>query len=483
VIALLASLLLQEPAPVFTKFEFARERVGHKVVADALLVNLQEADLADARVVVVYFDRDLELKRSRPVGVPRLPPGRPVPVKVEVEQLPNFTRYRVYVEVGGRTFEYLGDDPLRTPVARQAAPAKLSLVESKREEAGLTVVVRNTGELEAREPVAVLRLPDRVARVRLAPGLPGATEATYSIRVAGVPHADAVAWTVLDGPSQKEEKDVPQLALRAFRTAKLSDGSVRLEGSVRNGFDRAVEKVVVTFRLAGKTVPIVLPGGLKPGEVRDFEVHLDGAGALDGAGFDLAYADAASAAAPPEAPKPPSVLLLGSRSIEIARAKLPEAQEEKPKADAKAPSMKVGVRGLMKVGGEYLPKSGKYTGDVYLLRVAFLDGAGNPATPNATLNATLHDGQKETWKVQRLATKATWKIDAARLNNQNTDHTTIACDLKTGELWIGLIRSESGFPWKIDLSVTVKEFGAWTFKGIEGDKWESPEKVPDKPAK
>ena len=69
---MILAFLLALQAPEFTRFEFARERVGHRVVADALLVNLQDADLADARVVVVYFDRDLELKRSKPVVVPRL---------------------------------------------------------------------------------------------------------------------------------------------------------------------------------------------------------------------------------------------------------------------------------------------------------------------------------------------------------------------------------------------------------------------------
>jgi hypothetical protein len=471
VIALL--LLALQAAPEFTRFEFARERVGHRVVAEAQLVNLQEADLADARVVVVYYDRDLELKRSKPVAVPRLPSGKAVPVKIEVEQLPNFSRYRVYVDVAGRTWEYLGEDPTRSPVLRKAAPAKLSLVESKREDGALVVTVRNLGELEAREPVAVVG----AARVRLAPELKGATEARFRVEAEG--EVGAVAWTLADGPAQKDEKDGPQLALRGFRTAKLSDGSVRVEGAVRNGFERAVEKVVVTFKLGKTSVPLALPGALAPGEVRPFEAYVADAGPLDGVGFELAYADGGKPG-PVEGPRAPSVRLLDSRPIEIARAKLPEpAQEEKPKADAK-PSMQAAVTGLMEVKGFNTPKSGKYTGDVYYLKVAFTDAEGKPAKPNATLNAVMYDAGKEPWKVQRIATKEAWKVDAGKLNNLNAEPNLVVCDPKTGELWIGLVRTDgSGFTWKIDLTVTVREAGTWTFKGM-AEKYEAPAKPPDK---
>lgn len=475
--SVLLALLLQAPAPEFTKFDLARERVGHRVVAEALLVNLQESDLADARVVVVYFDRDLELKRSKPVAVPRLPSGRPVPVKIEVEQVPNFSRYRVFVEVGGRTWEYLGEDPLRPPVVKKAAPARLILAESRREDGALVLVVRNDGELEARDPVAVVG----AARVRLGAALPGATEASYRVEIEG--KADGVAWTVADGPAQKDEKDAAQLALRGFRTSRLSDGSVRVEGAVRNGFERAVEKVVVTFKVGKASAPLAIPGAMAAGEVRSFELYVPDPGAIDGVGFDLAYSEGGTPGKA-EAPKAPSVRLLGTRPVEIARAKLPEpAQVDAPKEAAKAPSMQAEVKGLMVVAGFNTPKSGKYTGDVYFLKVAFTDAEGKPARPpGATLNATMHEAGKDPWKVQRIATREAWRIDSARLNNLNAEPNMVVCDQKTGELWIGLIRTDgSSFTWTIDLTVAVREAGTWAFKGlVEKEKYLAAAKPPDK---
>ena len=54
VLWLVLSAASQETELRFTKFEFARERVGHKVVADAVLLNGTESDLDDLAVVVIY---------------------------------------------------------------------------------------------------------------------------------------------------------------------------------------------------------------------------------------------------------------------------------------------------------------------------------------------------------------------------------------------------------------------------------------------
>ena len=62
-------------------------------------------------------------------------------------------------------------------------------------------------------------------------------------------------------------------------------------------------------------------------------------------------------------------------------------------------------------------------------------------------------------------------------NERGTDAKASAL---AGELWIGLVRTDgAGFSWKIDLTVTVREAGTWTFKGL-ADKYEAAAKPPDK---
>src|SRR5262245_49089043 len=62
----------QDAGPRFTQFEFARERIGHKVIVDATLVNTASQDLTDVRITVSYFVGDRELRKSRPVQVARI---------------------------------------------------------------------------------------------------------------------------------------------------------------------------------------------------------------------------------------------------------------------------------------------------------------------------------------------------------------------------------------------------------------------------
>ena len=40
-------------APEFTKFEFIRERIGHKVIVDGTMLNRTGADLADVKLTAI----------------------------------------------------------------------------------------------------------------------------------------------------------------------------------------------------------------------------------------------------------------------------------------------------------------------------------------------------------------------------------------------------------------------------------------------
>ncbi|HLF95279.1 MAG TPA: FxLYD domain-containing protein, partial [Planctomycetota bacterium] len=93
---------MQDPsAPAFTKFEFARERIEHKVTVDAVLSNPSGKDLADVAVTSVYYDGAKELRRSRTARIAKIAAGASAAFRLEAEQVPNFSRYEVYVEAGG----------------------------------------------------------------------------------------------------------------------------------------------------------------------------------------------------------------------------------------------------------------------------------------------------------------------------------------------------------------------------------------------
>ncbi|HXX94232.1 MAG TPA: hypothetical protein VEN81_11405, partial [Planctomycetota bacterium] len=65
----------QDLVPEFSRFEFARERIGHKVVADATLVNLTPGELQNLRVTAIFFDSERELRRSKPASIDRIAAG------------------------------------------------------------------------------------------------------------------------------------------------------------------------------------------------------------------------------------------------------------------------------------------------------------------------------------------------------------------------------------------------------------------------
>lgn len=486
-LVLLLALASQEAELKFTKWEFARERVGHKVIADAALFNGLESDLEELSLIVVYYDRDLELKRSKTVAIASLPSGKTVPLKIEVEQVPNFSRYQVYLAGGGGKWLFHGEDVLHPPSLKRKEPAKLEVVDVRMTGSDVTLVVKNVGQLDALEPTAQISFDGGAkTRVRLAPSIDGASRDTFQVTVPGAPAARAVqatlAWLVSEGPSQREG-EMRGVALRRFRTGRLTDGAVRVDGEVGNALDKAVDKVAISFSIGAKATVIQVPGTLQAGETRGFQAYVTDCPALDAVSYEVAFESAEKDAKAVAPPKLPSSKRLESKGIEIAGPKIPPSaappKEVAPPKEAAKPETRIELRGLLVAEGFY-NKANKYTGDVYFLRVAFLDEKGKTLKPNAEFQIALVDGKKEPWKIQRIVTAREWALDAARINNQTADATTIACDKKTGELWVGLVRTDSGeFTHKAEIRVDVKDEGSWVWRGMEG-KYQSAPRSPDK---
>lgn len=488
-------------APEFTKFEFIRERIGHKVIVDGTMLNRTGAELADVKLTSIYYDGNRELQRSKTVRVAKVADKGSAPFLLEAHQVPNFTRYELYVEYGTTTRLYVGDEKAPMPSIKKAAPAALTLVSTKDRlpaafpgDAVVTLVVRNDGGNEADEPTAILgfkiRGQEKLVRVLLDKSIAAGSEDTYEVTVPGLD-----AYTSLEarvtflsseaGRFGEAPPNAKEVAIRNLRIVRLVDGSGRITGSVKNGLDIVVGEVAATFQIGRTDVPWTLPGTLGAGEVRAFEHYLpDCPGFEGGGGYDIKFKE--SKPEPAAFAKPASAKKTGTKSVETRQVKLPpppaKTVNKDPELDVKNPAKgeyAVGLRGLMVVEGTY-GKNNKYTGDVYLLRILFLDDEGKPMKPAATLNATVYN-KTEYWnKAQRIIERQMWGADAARLNSQTVADNSIVYDKKSGELWVAFLRTETPiFEPRADMTLVIPDLGIWTWKGLSG-KFEVAPRPPDR---
>jgi hypothetical protein len=166
--------------------------------------------------------------------------------------------------------------------------------------------------------------------------------------------------------------------------------------------------------------------------------------------------------------------------LALAFAAPADAQEDKG-------SHKIEIKGLWKVEGISFRQgnSTKYSGDTYLVMLAFTDEKGAAWQPTPTLNFVVYNGQEPYKKVQRIVTKEQWKAEVAKINKDSVADNTIAFDKKTGDLWVAFVRADPGFDTKFDLTLEVKGVGTWVWKGVYSDveykvTAKGPDKTPDK---
>jgi hypothetical protein len=146
------------------------------------------------------------------------------------------------------------------------------------------------------------------------------------------------------------------------------------------------------------------------------------------------------------------------------------------------PVPKIELKGCMKVDGISFKQgqTTKYTGDTYLVKILFTNEKGDAYQPTPVMNFVIYNGQEPYKKVQRIVTKEQWKADVAKINKDTVADNTIACDKKTGELWVAFVR-EANLDPKIDLTLEIKGTGTWIWKGVDLEsKYEVPAKGPDK---
>ncbi len=489
VLTLLAALAAQDSRPPqWVKYDIARERIAHKVVVDAELRNAGAAELSGAKVTAIYFDGDRELRRSPTVPVPRAAPGATVNFKIEAEQVPNFTRYDLYVETSAATYLYLGTDAVSLPALRPSSGPKLALVSHT--VSPLTLVVRNGGGAAADEPTAAITFKNGAAalgqvRVRLEKLVGPASEETFEIAVPGAPAHTAVdvtlAWQAADEIVMSDTVGgARDVTLRQCRAVRLTDGSARVSGVVANGTSGAVGKVAARFQLGRLEAPYEFPGTLKSGESRPFVFYIPDGGTFEAISFSLGYDSAASPAVAAGPPPAPGARRTGSKPVEADRIKLPPPPVKVKDAgglpEVRPPS--VGVRGLLVVSGT-VGKNNKYSGDHYLMRMIFLDEKGKPWQPEGTVSFSLYEGDKNLKKAQRTITRGSYGVDSSRISSETIDLESMAFDKKSGELWVCIYWSDES--WKkprADLTVEIPGTGTYTLKGIEG-RWDFTPRWPD----
>ena len=500
ILVLAAGLAAQEPPPEIVKFQLVRERVGHRVLASLTVRNRGQLDLADLRVMLVYYDGDRELRRSDPGLIARLTPGMSADLKIEAKQVEKFSRYLLVVEHARGGHLFTGTDANAKPVAKPPDPAKLSLVaprikrpDSFPGDVVVAMTVRNTGDREAEEPVAVVTFKGRgdsvmhVERVRLSSGIRPGFQDAFQVRIpAGRSYVKAEAAVIFVqevGPSWQEPPvGNGAVNVRKSRLSRMTDGSVRVTGVIHNGRPGAISDVVVKFEFGPTVVPLRLSGTIPPDGRRRFEVFVPGRPKFNGAGYSLSFGTGASKRG--AEPARSTAIHLGSRRIfTISRAKVPEpakrAPEEAP-VKRTGPAVSVGIRGFSVLDGVY-QNNGKYTGDVLFVRFVCFDPEGKRVQPIGKLNAVIYDAKKPVWKSPRTIRKTSWAKPVSRLTGANVRHDTIAYDKKTGELYVALFRTRTEFyDFQTDVKLEVKGIGSWTWRGLKLETTDIAPRGPDK---
>lgn len=492
----------QEAIPRFSQFDFARQRIEHKVIVDATLQNPGASDLSDVRVTVSYFDGDRELRKSKPAQVPTIPAGKAASFKIEAVQVPHFNRYVLYLETGGRKLIYVGNESFPMPSPR-SLPEKLVLEscsdtrpKDPAANVALRIAVVNSGDLSAREPFALVLFQDarsavvHRARVTLADSVKPRCRDVFEVSVPGVPAYSSVkatvSWIAAEFPSPASPQvEAGALTLTGCRIVRFTDGSARIIGKVRNGLTQEVDRASASFSLGTCAHTFALPVPLKPEEERNFEFIIPECPPFDEWAFNLAYGDADQAV--PSAALAPPIAALRTESKEVPSDVGPASQprEKDPLEDPPArnnntekSSAIAELRGVFWVEGVLL-KNKQHTGDVAFIKVAFRDGKGKPFQPVGVLSATVYiDGERRA--VSRQFRKESWKVDAAKVNASTVTPDFIAHDTATGDLWVGLFRWDKTAPVaRADIGIRVVDLGTWEWKGLEKDCQAAP-KAPEK---
>lgn len=482
---LLLNLLSEESGPVFTKCELSRERIGHRVIVQAALQNTLGIPLNDVRLTFAYYDGDREVRRSRALLLGKLSPGQTVPVNLETESVEKFDRFEVLLLSGDREFTYAGADPTKAPSLKKAPPPRLELAAQKDlppksfpGTATLTLTVKNGGTVKAREPVVLLSFLDRAKNsvhkvyVQLAGLIEVASEDTFEVTVPRCPEYAAVQSAVtclasdITTPADPLSSG-PRPEVGRCTFVRLTDGTVRLRGSLRNGLAGAIRKVTVTFQFAGGTFSLPVAGTIPAGGHRNLELYVPDCPPVQ----DYSYTVDLD-----EAPEPKD---FDAEQLPYARRTGGRVLRETELVGTQAAAATVELRGLKWVRTSSQP-SKKTIPEVVFLRFAVRNRDGKALHPYGSLSASIQEGAKAPVPVLRTIKEDHWGIDAEEITSKNVNAEVVGYDALEGELWVGLLRLEKpGVALKADVILNFPGVGTWEWKGL-ANTFDSPAKGPDR---
>jgi hypothetical protein len=346
-------------------------------------------------------------------------------------------------------------------------------------EARFTVTVWNSGGSAAREGVVKLTLGTTLLRVRLTDAVDTGSEDTYELTVPSCPKyttfkADAIHATDEANVPAGELTDGENVEVGDIRFVRFSDNSLRISGTARNGLKSPIHRVKVTFRVGKSDLPVDL-SPMKPGEKRPFETWIPDGPEAANYTYSIGHEEIEKLEPAPAIAAPSA-----KRTARKAGAVAADPPKEKPKPEEKkAGAVTIEVTGLSWVDG-YIMINKKFSGWTSFLRVVIKDADGKPLKATGKFTANCFEGDKQRGVVTRILKSESWGMDATKIEPKNAAPEIVAFDKGSGELWIGIIKTDSTLDGlKLDVKIDLDKQGVWEWKGLT-DKYAAKAKPADK---
>jgi hypothetical protein len=502
-LALLAPAALRaEDIPLsFSEFSIARIRIEKKITADAEVTNAGKDPVTGLTAVMVAFEGDREVGRSRAVEIDILGGGEKRGITFEIVKCPFFTNYVVettYFSAGqeART-RFLGRDLFNPPAAeRKDAIKGTSYVEvfgMKFERADTAVKVtlkaRNLGELTSTLARIRFKFYDndnalvKEAVCDFAETFAFGKEVPLSVNVADVPdftHARAdIVETSADERRLPEGEFTGEAAVEAagFRFEVRSDGSMRVTGRVRNGLRVPVRNLVIRIMLFRGSDPVkelLLTPDRTPGpsEIAPFSSLMKSPPEFDDYRYESAYEEAEDVAVGPE-PGP------GPDPKEPDPAPDPEPDpKESPKPPKEEPKIRSAAQMIELTGATWLEgdwigegKQSKWFDSILLIGMRLTDKNANQdrVQQGGTLEFVFKAPGKKDVVGRVKIEKFAWSRDARKFAVNNIKPGQDAgYDPDTKSVKIPLVRVPERDAWNysVDFKFTSTEGDVWEWKGL-----------------
>lgn len=520
-VLLAAGFARAEETPLqFSEFSIARTRFEKKVWADSRLKNTGTTPVTAISAVMIAFEGDREVGRSRPVEKDSVAPGGEIPFGFEITKCPFFTGYVVEATyfLNGKEAKtrFIGRDLFNPPAAeRKEAMPGVSFLEvykikydRRDKDVNVTFVAKNVGAVPSDMARVRFKFYDadhnlvREAVSEFKETFVFNKEVPLAATVKGVPEFDNVRADIEESTAQQhslaegEFSGEAEVEAAGFRFEDRQDGSIRVSGRVRNGKAIGVRNVVVKVMLflRGTEVREVMATperALRPGETAPFASTIRSAPEFDDYKYTASYEEDDTLVAgndPPKdpdpvdpggkdpAPKDPNPVDPGGKdpAPKDPAPKDPPAKDPPPKEEPKIRStaQAIALKGSRWIDGEWVgeKKQSKYRGAFLVLSLQFTDKAGKTArvAQGGTVEMTFKAPGKKDIVTRLKVEKFAWSADFRKINVTNANAGTMGYDPDSESLGIVVLEFKDNDQWNftMDLKFTSEENDVWEWKGL-----------------